>query len=72
MMSRDRGFDVPREMGLVSGFISDGEIVLCFTASFFGLGFVLWVMFHWLICYLWFWNGSCCDFITAKVKWTIA
>lgn len=34
MMSRDRGFDVPREMGLVSGFISDGEIVLCFTASF--------------------------------------
>lgn len=46
MMSRDRGFDVPREMGLVSGFISDGEIVLCFTASFFGLGSVVWMKFY--------------------------
>lgn len=46
MMSRDRGFDVPREMGLVSGFISYGEIVLCFTASFFGLGSVVWMKFY--------------------------
>jgi len=44
MMSRDRGFDVPRvTRGLVSGFISDGEIVVCFTASFFGVRFVVCV-----------------------------